>query len=176
MAARSLSARRTGSIHIIDAVPLLHGHATTYVVICQQLAALGLHISTSVIRSELAGLALRELVPVGADGVIILGGRYEPGEWVSTVASRLPTVYVGQLGDLPEQAVGVAVDHRVGAQLAVEHLGRSAPRGSPTSRGPPSGWMRGCGTRATSLACATAGLRAAGPSRPGPGTPLRPDR
>ncbi|MHA6523977.1 LacI family DNA-binding transcriptional regulator [Tessaracoccus sp. G1721] len=122
MAARSLSARRTGSIHIIDAVPLLHGHATTYVVICQQLAALGLHISTSVIRSELDGLALRELVPVGADGVIILGGRYEPGEWVRVVASRLPTVYVGQLNDLPEHVVGVAVDHRMGARMAVEHL------------------------------------------------------
>ena len=122
MAARSLSARRTGSIHIIDAVPLLHGHATTYVVICQQLAALGLHISTSVVRSELGGLALRELVPVGADGVVILGGRYEPGEWVNTVATRLPTVYVGQVNDLPPLAVGVAVDHRAGAEMAVEHL------------------------------------------------------
>ncbi|MHA6510424.1 LacI family DNA-binding transcriptional regulator [Tessaracoccus sp. Y1736] len=129
MAARSLSARRTGSIHIIDAVPLLHGHATTYVVICQQLAALGLHISTSVVRFELGGLALRELVPVGADGVVILGGRYEPGEWVNTVASRLPTVYVGQVNELPPLAVGVAVDHRAGAVMAVEHLvGRGATR------------------------------------------------
>ncbi|MHA6513883.1 LacI family DNA-binding transcriptional regulator [Tessaracoccus sp. Z1128] len=122
MAARSLSAHRTGSVHVIDAVPLLHGHATSFVVICQQLAALGLHISTSVIRSGLDGLPLHELVPVGADGVIILGGRDEPSLWVNTVASRLPTVYVGQIQDLPAPAVGVALDHRLGARLAVDHL------------------------------------------------------
>lgn len=129
MAARSLSAHRTGSVHIIDAVPLLHGHATTFVVICQQLAALGLQISTSVIRSDLDRLALRELVPVGADGVVILGGRYEPGQWINTVSSRLPTVYVGQVSELTQLTVGVAVDHRAGAVMAVEHLvGRGATR------------------------------------------------
>lgn len=122
MAARSLSARRTGSVHIIDAVPLLHGHATTFVAICQALATLGLHISTTVVRSELEGMALRELVPVGADGVIVLGGRHEPSSWVTTVATQLPTAFVGQTHDLPDLAVGVAVDQRLGARTAVEHL------------------------------------------------------
>ena len=122
MAARSLSARRTGSVHIIDAVPLLHGHATTFVAICQELAALGLQISTSVIRGEMENLALRELVPVGADGVIVLGGRHEPSSWVTSLATQLPTVFVGQTHDLPDLAAGVAVDHRLGARAAVEHL------------------------------------------------------
>lgn len=129
MAARSLSANRTGSVHIIDAVPLFHGHATTFVAVCQALAALDLHISTTVIRADLNSLQLRELVPVGADGVVVLGGRGEPRSWVHTVATRVPTVYIGQTHDLPEPAVGVAVDHRAGARLAVEHLvGRGATR------------------------------------------------
>lgn len=122
MAARSLSANRTGSVHIIDAVPLLHGHATTFVAVCQALAALDLHISTSVIRADLGTVPLHQLVPVGADGVVVLGGRGEPRSWVHTVAARLPTVYVGQTHDLPDAVVGVAVDHRLGARLAVEHL------------------------------------------------------
>lgn len=123
LAARSLSAARTGSVHIIDAVPLLHGHSTTFVAITQALSTLELHTSTSVLESpdQLKQLDLRHLVPVSADGVIVLGGRAESRSWIETVASRLPTVCVGEV-DLPHSAIGVSVDHRAGAIAAVEHL------------------------------------------------------
>ncbi|MBB1509851.1 LacI family DNA-binding transcriptional regulator [Tessaracoccus sp. MC1756] len=123
LAARSLSAARTGSVHIIDAVPLFHGHATSFVAICQALSNLELHTSTSVFGSpDIDHRELHHLVPVSADGVIVLGGRAESRPWIDTIASRLPTVCVGETKDLPSPAVGVAVDHRAGAVAAVDHL------------------------------------------------------
>ena len=40
LAARSLSAHRTGQVIVLVAVPLLYGHATTFVEVCQELAEL----------------------------------------------------------------------------------------------------------------------------------------
>lgn len=123
LAARSLSAHKTGSVHVIDAVPLFHGHAATFVAICQQLAALSLHISTTVVPFGLDETPdPRHLVPLSADGIIILGGRVDPPAWVHEIASTVPTVIVGRLHDLPPTAAGVAVDHKDGAKQAVRHL------------------------------------------------------
>lgn len=123
LAARSLSAARTGSVHIIDAVPLFHGHATTFVAICQALSNLEIHTSTSVLGTpDFEQLELRQLVPVSADGVIVLGGRAESRAWIETISSRVPTVCVGENTELPDAAVGVSVDHRAGAVAAVDHL------------------------------------------------------
>lgn len=123
LAARSLSAHRTGSIHVIDAVPLFHGHAATFVAICQQLAALNLHISTTVVPSGLQETPdPRHLVPLSADGIVILGGRLEPPAWVAEVTQSIPTVIVGRLHELPAAAAGVALDHKDGARQAVRHL------------------------------------------------------
>ena len=123
LAARSLSAHRTGSVHVIDAVPLFHGHAATFVGICQQLAALDLHISTTVVPFGLTDTPdPRHLVPLSADGIIILGGRAEPPSWVDEIASTVPTVIVGRVHELPGTSVGVAMDHKEGARQAVRHL------------------------------------------------------
>lgn len=122
LAARSLSANRTGAVHVINAVPLFHGHAAAFVAICEELAGLGLHTSTSVLPTNSTEPDVRALVPMGADGVIILGGRAEPSPWVDEIAQRMPTVLVGRVHRLPETAVGVAVDHHAGAVAAVRHL------------------------------------------------------
>lgn len=123
LAARSLSAHRTGSIHVIDAVPLFHGHAATFVAICRQLASLNLHITTTVMPFGLTETPdPRQLVPISSDGIVVLGGRADPPEWVDEVAGGVPTVVVGRVHDLPEAAVGVAVDHKEGAKQAVRHL------------------------------------------------------
>ncbi|WP_040283318.1 LacI family DNA-binding transcriptional regulator [Tessaracoccus massiliensis] len=122
LAARSLSAARTGSVHIVDAVPLFHGHAFTFVAITQALSTLELHASTSVLGALDDKPELQRLVPVSADGVIVLGGRAESGQWIDVIASSLPTVCVGEASNLPGNAVGVSVDHRAGAVAAVEHL------------------------------------------------------
>lgn len=121
LAARSLSAHRTGNVHVIDAVPLFHGHLASFVEICQRLADLDLHTSITVLRNAPAKQTLRTLVPAGADGVIVLGGSAEAPDWLAAVSAHLPTVYVGQSG-LPEGARRVAVDHKAGAVAAVEHL------------------------------------------------------
>lgn len=123
LAARSLSAHRTGSIHVIDAVPLFHGHAATFVAICRQLASLNLHITTTVMPFGLTETPdPRKLVPISSDGIVVLGGRADPPQWVDEVASAVPTVVVGRVHELPQAAVGVAIDHLDGALQAVRHL------------------------------------------------------
>lgn len=123
LAARSLSARRTGSVHVINAVPLFHGHAMAFVAICQELAALGMHISTSVVPlGQSEPPEARELMPISADGIVILGGRTVPSPWLGQVVTQAPTVLVGRVQDLPGQAVGVAVEQVGGAKRAVRHL------------------------------------------------------
>ena len=141
LAARSLSAHRTGSVHVIDAVPLFHGHASTFVAICQQLAALNLHISVTVVppgREEASDP--RDLVPLSADGIVILGGRVSPPEWVDSIAASIPSVIVGRVHELPDGAVGVAVDHKDGARSAVRHLIERGARRIVHIAGPQT-WM-----------------------------------
>ena len=123
LAARSLSAHRTGAVHVIDAVPLFHGHAATFVAICEQLAALKLHISTTVVPHGMEEAPeTRNLVPLSADGIVILGGRVTPPAWVDEVATSIPSVIVGRVHELPQGSSGVAVDHKDGARQAVNHL------------------------------------------------------
>lgn len=141
LAARSLSAHRTGSVHVIVAVPLFHGHASTFVAICQQLAALELHTSTTVVPQGLDEPPdVRDLVPVSADGVILIGGHTDPSPWVETIAFRTPTVIVGRLHCLPEGAGGIAVDHKAGAIMAVRHLVERGARRIVHVAGPQD-WM-----------------------------------
>lgn len=161
LAARSLSAHRTGSVHVIDAVPLFHGHAATFVAICQQLAALGLHISTTIVTPALATTPEpRYLVPRSSDGIIVLGGRVEPPGWVDEIARLAPTMIVGRVHELPREAGGVAVDHLGGARQAVAHLFARGAREIVHVAGPLD-WMdahlRLEGYR---QACAEFGLRA----------------
>ncbi len=123
LAARALSARRTGQVHVIVAMPLFHGHATTFVSICQELAKLQLHAITTVPPTgSVRDLDPDDLVPVSADGAIVIGGRMTPAPWVTGLAARMPMVMVGRLHELPTSVPGVAVDHRAGAALAVRHL------------------------------------------------------
>lgn len=95
LAARSLSAHRTGSVHVVDAVPLFHGHLAAFVEICQRLSALELHTSITVLRDGSHTPTLQELVPVSADGVIILGGTATAPEWVILNSARAGAVPAG---------------------------------------------------------------------------------
>ncbi|MBK7820008.1 MAG: LacI family DNA-binding transcriptional regulator [Tessaracoccus sp.] len=123
LAARSLSAHRTGQVHVIVTTPLYHGHATTFVSICQELDKLQFHAITTVPPvGSVRDLDPDGLVPVSADGAIVIGGRMVPAPWVKGLAARVPMVMVGRLHELPESVPGVAVDHRAGAVEAVRHL------------------------------------------------------
>ena len=160
LAARSLSARRTGTVHVLDAVPLFHGHATSFVEICQRLSDAGLHISVTVLRGDdFDSLELADLVPVGADGVIILGGMAEPNGWVSKIAAAVPTVYVGQAHDLPTTVAGVAVDHKEGAKAAVAHLLERGARSLAHVAGPQDWVDARLRLQGFEAACAAAGVQ-----------------
>ncbi|MEO7588061.1 MAG: LacI family DNA-binding transcriptional regulator [Arachnia sp.] len=120
LAARSLSQRRTGVVHVVNATPLFHGHARTFLEVVAALGELGLHTSMSVLRLG-EELTLNRLIPMGVDGVVILGGHSRSSRWAE-VAERLPVVFVGQRAGLPASVSSVGVDQAHGASLATRHL------------------------------------------------------
>ena len=121
LAARSLSQRRTGVVHIINATPLFHGHAQTFLEIVGALGEQGLHTSMSV--PPVGGdLTLNQLIPMGVDGLVILGGHSRSSHLAEVAETRVPVVFVGQRHGLPDAVSTVGVDQKLGAQLATRHL------------------------------------------------------
>ncbi len=121
LAARSLSNRRTGVIHIINATPLFGGHARTFLSVVAELTARGYHTSISGASTSTVP-AFDELVPLGVDGVVVLGGHANSVDLVSVLHGRVPVVFVGQRHGLPEDVASVAIDQGLGAKLATDHL------------------------------------------------------
>lgn len=119
LAARSLSAGRVGSIHVIVTTPLFHGVAEVFVSLCEALSGGGMAMSSSSAVSVTEGSLG---IPISADGVIVLGGFQEAEPWLADVATNLPVVYVGCAAGLPEGVSAVMVDMAAGARMAVEHL------------------------------------------------------
>lgn len=123
LAARSLSGRRTGSINVIVTVPLLHGHTTAFVAICEALAELHLNASVRFIRpGEDPRPTGSDLMPLGADGAVVIGGYASPIEWLDQLSQRMPVVYVGKSETLPEAVASARIGQSRGARLATEHL------------------------------------------------------
>ncbi|MDO5068017.1 MAG: LacI family DNA-binding transcriptional regulator [Propionibacteriaceae bacterium] len=121
LAARSLSGRRTGVIHIINATPLFGGHARTFLSVVQELGSRGYQTSVSAVPDQ-PNPAFDELVPLGVDGVVVLGGHADSADLVSVLHDQVPAVFVGQRHGLPEDVASVAIDQGLGARLATEHL------------------------------------------------------
>jgi DNA-binding LacI/PurR family transcriptional regulator len=119
LAARSLSAGRIGAVHVVVAAKLYHGMSESFVAIVEALAGMGLATSTSIGYET---TDLRSIVPVTADGVIVLGGMREREAWLEQVVARVPVVYVGRTSELPAGVSGIMVDQRAGARMAVERL------------------------------------------------------
>lgn len=121
LAARSLSQRRTGVVHVINATPLFHGHARTFLEVVSALGALGLHTSMSMVPFG-EDLTLNQLIPMGVDGLVILGGHSRSSHWAEVAETRVPVVFIGQRIGLPETVSSVGVDQAHGAGLATRHL------------------------------------------------------
>ena len=121
LAARSLSQRSTGVVHVINATPLFHGHARTFLEIVGSLGELGFHTSTSIVPDG-NSLALNKLIPLGVDGLVVLGGHSRSSRWAEAAAVRIPVVFVGQRNGLSDRISSVAVDQAHGALLATRHL------------------------------------------------------
>lgn len=121
LAARSLSQRRTGVVHVVNATPLFHGHARTFLEVVGTLGELGLHTSMSVVPFG-EDLTLNRLIPMGVDGVVILGGHSRSRYWAEMAETRVPVVFVGQRLGLPESVSSVGIDQAHGALLAARHL------------------------------------------------------
>ncbi len=121
LAARSLSNRRTGVVHIINATPLFGGHARSFLSLVSELGAVGYHTSVAG-APETPHPTLDQIVPLGVDGIVVLGGHEQSVDLVSAVHGRIPAVFVGQREGLPEDVASVAIDQDLGARLATEHL------------------------------------------------------
>lgn len=121
LAARSLSNRRTGVIHIINATPLFHGHARTYIEIVGALGELGFQASSSLLPFD-KDVTPDKLFPIGVDGVVVLGGHSRSSQWAEEVHAEVPVMFVGQQAGLPETVPSVGVDQSHGAWLATRHL------------------------------------------------------
>lgn len=121
LAARSLSQRRTGVVHVVNATPLFHGHARTFLEVVGTLGTLGLHTTMSVVPFG-EDLTLNRLIPMGVDGVVILGGHSRSRYWAEMAETRVPVVFVGQRLGLPASVSSIGVDQAQGALLATRHL------------------------------------------------------
>ncbi len=121
LAARSLSRRRTGVIHIVNATPLFGGHARTFLSLVSELGSLGYQTSVAG-APDSAASTLDQLVPLGVDGIVVLGGHRQSADLVSVIHGRIPAVFVGQSNGLPDDVASVAIDQELGARLATEHL------------------------------------------------------
>ncbi len=122
IAARSLSQRRTNVIHIVNATPLFHGHARTFLALVSVLTERGYHTSIAEAPQGVEAPSLDQLVPIGVDGLILLGGHDRSLSLVESVAGRLPVVFVGQIDGLPEAVASVGIDQFGGAAMATTHL------------------------------------------------------
>ena len=121
LAARSLSNRRTGVIHVVNATPLFGGHARTFLSIVSELGRLGYQTSVAGSPKDQRP-TLDQLVPLGVDGIVVLGGHTQSADLVSVVHGRIPAVFVGQRFDLPEDVASVAIDQDAAARKATNHL------------------------------------------------------
>ena len=121
LAARSLSNRRTGVIHVVNATPLFGGHARTFLSIVSELGRLGYQTSVAGSPKD-QNPTLDQLVPLGVDGIVVLGGHAQSADLVSVVHGRIPAVFVGQRFDLPDDVASVAIDQDAAARKATNHL------------------------------------------------------
>ncbi|MCC2591922.1 LacI family transcriptional regulator [Tessaracoccus sp. OS52] len=157
LAARSLSRSRTGVIHIINATPLFHGHARTFLEIVGALGELGFQTSTSLVPSA-AEINLARIIPIGVDGVVILGGHSSSSQWAEAAHMHVPVLFVGQRAGLPDSVSSVGVDQQYGAWLATRHLLESGRSKLLHVCGPPD-WLDARERRDGFLmACADAGI------------------
>lgn len=157
LAARSLSRSRTGVMHIINATPLFHGHARTFLEIVGALGELGFQTSSSLVPFD-EEINLAKLIPIGVDGVVILGGHSRSSQWAEAAHMHVPVIFVGQRVGLPDSISSVGVDQGHGGWLATRHLIESGRRNLLHVCGP-SDWLDARERRDGFLmACADAGI------------------
>lgn len=121
LAARSLSQNRTNVVQIIHSTRLFHGQARTFLELVTELGELGYHSSVSVHRPG-EQISMNRIVPIGVDGVILLGGHQDSNRLAELASSGLPVVFLGQPNGLPAAVPSVGVDQPLGAELATKHL------------------------------------------------------
>ena len=121
LAARSLSNRRTGVIHVVNATPLFGGHARTFLSVVSELGRLGYQTSVAGSPKD-QNPTLDQLVPLGVDGIVVLGGHAQSADLVSVVHGRIPAVFVGQRFGLPDDVASVTIDQDAAARKATRHL------------------------------------------------------
>lgn len=124
IAARALAANRTGVLHILLAVPMLYGHAHTFVAMINAASAAGYHVSVSQPAMAVSrALSSDDLPPIDVDGVIVLGGQEPAIDLAVRLGAKMPTVLAASGQAELESVSTVSVDNLAGVKQAVSHLG-----------------------------------------------------
>lgn len=156
-AARSLSAKRTGVLHVALAAPMFHGHGRSLLAVVTAAAEAGFHVSmsNSWVRD---GHVNEHLAPFDVDAVVVLGGQEPTVDMALSVGRNVPTVLLLASEKGLDGVSTVSVDNVRGSRLATEHLLRGGVTNVCHLAGPTSWGDSGTRSKGFELACIDAGV------------------
>lgn len=126
-AARTLVTSRSATIGIVTAATASFGPAGTVLAIEEAARAAGYFVSLAALGSHETGETVRvldQLMNQGVDGIVVLAPIVEVATLLDGVALPVPVVVIAAREDAPEgtDVRYIAVDQRLGAELAARHL------------------------------------------------------
>ncbi|MGC5167517.1 LacI family DNA-binding transcriptional regulator [Luteimicrobium sp. DT211] len=126
-AARALVTRRTRTIGILTTGSALYGPASTAVAVEEAARERGYFVSLASVRSfERARLreALDHFMSQGVEGIVVIAPQDDVAAAVESIETGLPVVMIAALDSEPARSgtIAIAVDHRLGAYRATQHL------------------------------------------------------
>ena len=133
-AARALVTRRTGTIGVLTTGSALYGPSSTLVALEEATREAGYFVSVATIRqfdTQTLDGVLEHFMTQGVEGIIVIATQDAVADAVDAYQAQLPVVLIAARperrtddGDVPwgSATSRVAVDQRLGARLATEHL------------------------------------------------------
>nr|WP_253953939.1 LacI family DNA-binding transcriptional regulator [Schaalia sp. 19OD2882] len=158
-AARSLSAKRTGVLHVALAAPMFHGHGRSLLSVVSAAADAGFHVSMSNLWVR-DGVIDSRIAPFDVDAVVILGGQGPTVDMAVELGRTVPTVLLLASERNLDRISTVSVDNVRGSRLATEHLLRAGVDSMVHLAGPTSWGDSGTRREGFEQACREAGIEA----------------
>jgi len=126
-AARALVTRRTRTIGILTTGSALYGPTSTAVAIEEAARERGYFVSLASVRSfehERLRDALDHFMSQAVEGIVVIAPQEDVAAAIESIETGLPVVMIAALDTEPVRSgtITVAVDHRLGAYRATQHL------------------------------------------------------
>lgn len=121
VAARALSAEKTGIIHVILTVPMDHGHGSTLLAVMQAATQMDYQISLSH-APDPEHTEVSDILPFRVDGVIVIGGQKPAASFAKKIGEAYPTVLLLTSARNIPRVSTIHVDSTLGSRIATEHL------------------------------------------------------